>query len=325
MRYFLGADVGSTKTHILIADENGQIRGLGKARPGNYQTVGYDGMYTALHEGIQQALIRAGISLQGIAGAGFGISGYDWSSDKPDMAATIARIGLKATVELCNDTILGLVAGAEDGWGVALVSGTGCNCWGWDRERLRIGRVTGFGILMGEAAGSSELVYRAMQIVGYAWTRRGQPTALSQAFVDYVHAKDVEDLLEGYTTDRYQINGQAAPLVFKAAEAGDVVARQLIHWAGCELGEMANAVIRQLDFQALTFDIVLIGSMFEGGRMLVEPLRATIQEVAPNARLVHLTIPPVVGAVLIGMQTAGLLITPAIRQKLSDSLRTYRF
>ena len=317
MRFFLGSDVGGSKTQVMVSDEDGLVRGLGRAGAGNQQVVGYEGLYSALHGAASQALREAGITLRDIAGAGFGISGYDWPSDKPKMEAVFARLGLAAPYELYNDAVLGLVAGAADGWGVAVVSGSGCTCWGWDRERHRIGRVTGMGTLMGEAAGSSELVYRAMQLVGYAWTRRGQPTALSEAFVDYAGAKDIEDLLEGYTTGRCAVDGLAAPLVFEVAGAGDPVARQLVHWAGSELGELANAVIRQLEFQALSFEVVLMGSMFDGGPLLVEPMRAAIEQLAPRARLVRLADPPVVGAVLIGMQAGGLLPTPAIRRALS--------
>jgi N-acetylglucosamine kinase-like BadF-type ATPase len=319
MRYFLGADVGSTKTDIMICDENGLMRGVGRAGSGNYQVVGYDGMFSALNESINKALSGAEISVQDISGAGFGISGYDWPSDKPNMEATIARVGITAPHELYNDAILGLVAGSADGWGVAVVSGTGCTCWGWDHERHHVGRVTGFGVLMGEAAGSYELVHRAMQLVGYDWTRRGPHTALSKAFVDYTGARDVGDLIEGYTTNRIPIDGLAAPLVFQVAEAGDPVARQLIQWAGSELGEMANAVIRQLEFQTLAFDVVMMGSMYEGGSLLIESMRAIIQPFAPGARLVRLMEPPVVGAVLIGMQTGGLQPTQAIRRALKIS------
>jgi N-acetylglucosamine kinase-like BadF-type ATPase len=321
MRYFLGVDVGSTKTHALLCDEDGQVRGAGRAGAGNHQVVGYDGMLSALNQVISQALTQAGIAIREITGAGFGISGYDWPSDKPDMQATIAQTGITAPYELYNDAILGLVAGAQDGWGVAVVSGTGCTCWGWDRQRRRIGRVTGMGVLMGEAAGGSELVYRAMQLIGYAWTRRGQPTALSEAFIEYAGARDLADLLAGYTTGRYAIGAHVAPLVFEVANAGDEVARQLVRWAGSELGELANAVIRQLEFQSLAFDVVLMGSMYEGGPLLVDPMRAAIQQLAPRARLVRLTDPPVVGAVLIGMQAGGLQVTSDIRRVLSASER----
>jgi len=44
MKYFIGFDVGSTKTHALIVNESGQCVGSGKAGGGNYQAVGYDGL-----------------------------------------------------------------------------------------------------------------------------------------------------------------------------------------------------------------------------------------------------------------------------------------
>jgi N-acetylglucosamine kinase-like BadF-type ATPase len=320
MKYFLGADVGSSKTQILIADEAGHTIGQGLAGPGNHQVVGYEGMSSALEEAASQALQEARIPVDEITGAGFGISGYDWPSDKPEMLKAIAKLNLQAPLELHNDAVLGLVAGTKDGWGVTVVSGTGCNCWGWDRDREHIGRVTGFGVMTGEAAGSSELVFRAMQLVSQAWTKRGPETALSRAFVDHTEANDIVDLLEGYTMGRYQIDGSLAPRIFEEAEAGDQVARQLINWAGNELGELAKAVIRQLKFKSLEFEVVLVGSMFEGGQLLIDPMQTTIEQIAPGARLVKLTVPPVVGALLIGMRAGGMEPTPEIRENLVNSL-----
>jgi N-acetylglucosamine kinase-like BadF-type ATPase len=320
MKYYLGVDVGSTKTCALIADESGYPVGVGYSGPGNHQTVGYDGMYSALKESLNRALTAAKVTKDKIFGSGFGISGYDWPSDKPQMLDTIARLKLGSQLEIYNDAILGLAAGAEQGWGIAVVSGTGCNCWGWDRDRKKIGRVTGMGDLTGEAAGSSELVYRAMQRVSHAWTKRGPETDLSQGFVEYIGAKNIEDLVEGYTTFRYKIDGRAAPLIFQIAESGDEVACDLVHWAGSELGELAKAVIRQLDFQALEFEVVMVGSMYEAGSMLINPMRESIVQLAPGARLVKLDVPPVVGAVLLGMEADGLNPTGEIRKRLKTVL-----
>lgn len=320
MHYYLGADLGSTKTHTLIVDERGRAIGFAESGPGNHETVGYDGMYQSMQDGMAQALHVAGLHKQDVTGAGFGVSGYDWPSEAWATRSVIDRLGLRAPCLFVNDTVPGLVAGSEEGWGVVVVSGTGSNCRGWDRQHEREGRVTGHGVLMGEGAGASELMHRCMQIIGYSWTKRLPQTALADAMIAHVGAKDLEDLLRGYTTHEYHIGASAAPIVFRVAEDGDRVARDLIHWAGMELGEMANAVIRQLEFENLSFDVVLTGSMFDGGPMLIEPMRETIHKFAPAARLVRLSVPPVIGAVLLGMEAAGLKASPEVRQTMNESI-----
>ena len=304
-RYFLGVDVGGTKSHALIADELGQAVGFAVAGSGNHEVVGYDGAIRTLQEIVHGALADAGISRSAIAGAGFGIGGYDWPSERADTLHAIGALGLDCPVEAVNDTIIGLVAGAEQGWGVALVAGTSNNCRGWDRNH-REGRVMGNGIEFGENGGAYELVMKAVQEVAKAWTRRGPATALTSLFVAHVGARDDADLLEGLSQQEYTVQANAAPLVFAAAAAGDAVALGVIRWAAEELASLAIGVIRQLDLEHERFDVVLVGSLYNGGPLFTEPLFTAIRAVAPGASFVRLTAPPVVGAVLIGMQTAGL-------------------
>lgn len=203
MHYFLGIDLGGTKSHLAIADETGMVVGFGQAGPGNHQVIGYKGMLLAMQEGLAQALAASGLTREAISGAGFGVAGYDWPSTRPVMVDVIAQLGLACPFEIVNDAAPALIAGAEDGWGVALVSGTGCNCRGRDKEHRREGRVTGNGYRLGEFAGATELVWRAMQLVANEWTKRGPATAISTAFIGITGAKDLEDLIEGYTENRY--------------------------------------------------------------------------------------------------------------------------
>jgi N-acetylglucosamine kinase-like BadF-type ATPase len=305
-RYFLGVDVGSTKTHAVVADETGQALGFGEDGAGNHEVVGYAGLSLALCTAASRALAAAGLAKEAIAGAGFGVAGYDWPSERESTLAAIGTLGLSAPTEAVNDTLLGVLAWSEAGWGVAVVSGTGSNCWGWDETRQRVGQVTGNGLLMGEGAGSGELVSMALVKVAHEWTRRGPATALTPVLIRHAGARDLPDLLEGLVNGRYELSAAAAPLIFQTAAAGDPVALDLIRWAGAELGELAKAVIRQLKFETLEFDVVQIGSMYDGSPLLTEVMRETIQALAPGARLVRLTAPPVVGAVVLGMEAAGL-------------------
>lgn len=319
MKYFLGVDIGATKTAALICDEQGQACGYGMGGSGNPENVGYEGMEKEIRQAVTQAVQEARIQMNELSGAGFGVGGFDWDSLEDDMRKAIEKAGLTCPVNLVNDAVLGLVAGTSEGWGVAVVSGTGCNCRGRDKDHKREGRVTGFGILMGENAGGTELIHRTMQTIGYSWTKRLPPTALSDAFIKHYHAKDLEDLIEGYTTGKYNIAAEAAPIVFQVASRGDAVAQSLVHWAGTELGEMANAVIHQLDFHDIEFEIALIGSMFKTGEALIAPMRSKVHEIAPNAKLIPAEVKPVVGAVLLGMEAGNLTITTDIRQSLNST------
>jgi N-acetylglucosamine kinase-like BadF-type ATPase len=296
--YLLGVDVGATKTHALLADASGTVLGFGGGGPGNPFHVGHDGLLRAIAGAVEQALKCAGVSKAQIRSAGFGIAGYNWPSEHPALARTVAALGLSGSVHIVNDAIIGLLAGTPAGWGIGLVAGTHCNCRGWDRER-REGRVIGF--KMGEAAGAKALVQQAVYAVARQYTRRGPETDLTAAFVRAVRARGVEDLLEGLTSGRYALTASAAPIVFTEAERGDPVARDLIRWAGQELGSLATGVVRQLGLETVAFDLVLIGSLFRGGPLLIQTVEEAVRAAAPHARLVRLEAPPVVGGVLLAM------------------------
>ena len=76
MKYFLGIDVGSSKTHALVADEAGRCIGFGKAWGGNHQVVGYDGLTDVLQQSFEQAFQMANVTVDQIVGAGFGMAGF---------------------------------------------------------------------------------------------------------------------------------------------------------------------------------------------------------------------------------------------------------
>ncbi len=317
-QYFLGVDIGGTKSHALIADAFGNALGFGKSGPGHSGIVGYRGLTEVLHTVTDQAIASAGIVKKQISGVGIGIAGYNWSSQREAFLDTTQSLELVSPLEIVNDTNIGLLAGAEEGWGIAVVAGTSCNCRGWDQNR-REGRVTGYGFMMSEAAGATELLVKAIQAIAFEWTRRGSPTILTQAFLKLTGAHNVENLLEGLTTRFYKLRPEMVPIIFQVANEGDPVARDVIIWAGQELGSMAIGVSRQLGFETLIFDVVLVGSLFKASPLLVQTVDETIHKVAPGARLVRLPAPPVVGGVLLGMEKAGIKYSSTLRKTLLNS------
>jgi N-acetylglucosamine kinase-like BadF-type ATPase len=307
MSYFLGVDVGGTKTHALIADDNGLTVGFTHAGPGNWESVGYQGLTEVLTDVTSRALDMAHIRLEDISGAGLGLAGYDWPSQKQAHLDAIAPLGLASPPIIVNDAVLGIAAGSEEGWGISVVSGTGCNCRGISRDHRREGRVVGgAGFWSGEAAGGFDILSRAMRAVTFEWTKRGPVTALSQAFLQHSGAKDLDDLIEGMYVGRYDFDPSMILLVFEVARQSDQQAVEVMRWAGSELGAMAVCVARQLDVLNDIFDVVLIGSIFDGHPVIQASLGEIIHRFAPGARIVRLTVPPVVGGVLLGMEAVGV-------------------
>ena len=318
--FFLGADLGATKTHIIITDETGLCLAFTEGGPGNHEVIGFEALKVSLSDVVDQALKKANLSAANITAAGFGVAGYDWPSQREPILQVIRSLGLGGAVELVNDTDLGLLAGSPNGWGVTVVSGTGCNCRGWDQTHSRFGRVTGGGYEFGELAGAVELLHMTVRALSHAWTGRGPQTALVDKFLEVYGLHDLGELLQDLLTGKITFNPEDARLVFQVAETGDAVAIDLIRTAGRELGELALCVIQQLAFEGLDFDLTLIGSMFDGSPMLEEELRKTVLPVAPGARFLRVKHPPVIGAVLLAMQAADIMLETGERKHIVEIL-----
>jgi N-acetylglucosamine kinase-like BadF-type ATPase len=316
--YFLGIDVGGTKSHAIIADENGRALGLGVGGCGNQEAIGYEGTRRVLDSIIAEALVQAELTRDQISGSGFGMAGYDWPGDHEPHIAVIQTLGLNAPFKVVNDSVVGLIAGASEGWGVGLVAGTGENCCGRDRHG-REGRITGAGGWMGEYGGGGDISRKGLQAIGRQWTQRGPKTLLTEAYIQHFGARDIVDLLEGLARGRYRLTPAEARLVFQTAERGDPEAIAALQWAGHELGDLANGVIRQLGFENEAFELVIGGSIFKHSPLVVDAMFQHVRTVAPYAHLVRLTAPPVVGGVLLGMECAGVDYPP-MRSHLVESI-----
>jgi N-acetylglucosamine kinase-like BadF-type ATPase len=288
----------------LIVGETGTCVGFGKSGGGNHQGVGYERLEKVLRESFEGAVKMSGVDKAHIAGAGFGVAGYDFPSDREGHLNAIASLGLSCLVEVVNDGVNGLLAGATRGVGVNVTAGSSNNCRGRNKNGKE-GRIVGNGIEFGEFGGAYEIAARGLQMVNYAWIKRIPPTALTNIYVEALGAKDEMDLVEGISNGQYHLFPHLAVQVIDAAREGDVAAREIMHWAGEELGWLAVSVARQIEMENDEVEIIQSGSIFEAGELITGPMRELVQKYCPCAKLMRLDGPPVVGAVILGMEQAG--------------------
>ena len=316
----LGLDVGGTRTRALVASAEGEALAWGESGAGNHEIVGYEGLRSAMSDAVNAAIAvaaaqgnAAGVFLPVLA-AGFGVAGFDWESERADTMAAIDRLGLGCPVTLVNDSALGLAAGSTEGWGVNVTAGTSNNCYARSPQGLE-GRLAGGGALVGELGGASEIAAAALAAINHARLLRGPTTAMSKAFYRLAGKEDATSFIEAVTSGRVKVDASWAPLVFSAARGGDKVALDILHGAGRELGESAAAVARQACLSGRPFEVVLSGSLFSLGPWLEEGLADFLRKAEPDAGLVRLEAPPVVGAVILAAEALAAQ-TPGARPAL---------
>ena len=320
--YYLGVDTGATKTHALISDSAGNVKAFVSAGPGNPQSIGgYGALERLLTLLIQKACETAGIVIADIRAAGLGLAGYDWLSQKERFYQLACGAGLPERTALVNDAGLGIYAGTTEGWGICVAAGTSFNCRGRGRDG-REAFAIGDGIRWGEGAGALELALKSAQAIIAQYTMSGPETRLTDLFLEAFGAPTLADLVEGIVSGKHRITAALAPGIIEVARQGDGAANLAVLWAAESLANLARGAIRQLGLADQPFEIVLSGSFFKAGDIIIAPMQESVLRLAPYATFHTLELPPVCcGALLAMEEDEGVSVEE--RKRIKEQLREW--
>jgi len=243
----LGLDGGGSKTLALLADAAGRIIGRGSAGASNYQNIGATAAWAALDAAIAAAFAAAGLPPGNVAAVGLGLAGVDRPEDRALFEGWAAGRFGGAPVVIANDAELVLAAGTPDGWGIALISGTGSIVFGRS-PRGEMARAGGWGHIMGDEGSGYAIGVEALRAVMRAYDGRGQATALTDAVLAHWSLETPTDLVGRVyrESDGTAEIATLAALVDAAAGGGDAVAAAILGAAGRELALTVQAVVRRL-------------------------------------------------------------------------------
>ncbi|MFD1176537.1 N-acetylglucosamine kinase [Paenibacillus puldeungensis] len=315
MAYYMGIDAGGTKTYALVTDEYGNVLGKGHSGNGNHQ-MGVARAEASIREAAYMALDEAGLRMGDLRHAYLGLAGADREADYRILHPLVQRVGFTSYTINC-DTMIGLRAGTNRPYGVALICGTGTNAAGRNPQGKHV-QIGGFDYMYGDFGGGGALSVEVFRSVVRAWEGREQPTLLTEKLLRLLGYERVADMYEEFLDLGKHVPVDAARLLFSAAAENDAVAVEILHRQGVELGKSAVAVIRKLGMETETFDVVLAGSLLtRGDRGWIRgPIEQAVRAIAPGASIVTLTTEPVVGAVWAALEVDGLEIDQGIYAKM---------
>src|SRR5262249_36134598 len=182
-----------------------------------------------------------------VASACLGLAGAGRPEDQARVRQWVEAERLAEAIEVLGDVPLLLSAGTPDGWGVALVAGTGSISWGRAPDG-RTARAGGWGSLLGDEGSAYALVLAALRTMACAADGRVRATALTERLLQAMGLPSAQALIaavHGGSWDRTRLAG-LAPLVLETAREGDATAVALIGASGPGLAGCRRSVVHPL-------------------------------------------------------------------------------
>ncbi|ACI19728.1 N-acetylglucosamine kinase [Dictyoglomus thermophilum] len=308
MRYFLGVDAGGTKTEAVILNEKGEIVGIGRSGPGNYEGIGIEEAKKNWIDAIEKA--KGPLKNIEFDFACFGLAGADFPEDFVMLEKEVGDLSIAKEFVVENDAPIALRAGNKEFWGVIIVMGTGNNGYGRSKDG-RWYRYFGEGYIFGDWGGASSIVQEMLFSAFRSYDGRGEKTVLEEMVLSFFGEKDYINLAKRlyYNSSEYHRALGLAPLLFEAVKMGDKVAIRIVERIVDETVISAYNLMKKLDLLNEETPVVIAGSIYKGAAWLPEYIQAKLRVYAERCRVVPLKIPPAVGAALIAYEKGGYILT----------------
>jgi N-acetylglucosamine kinase-like BadF-type ATPase len=301
----IGVDGGGSTTVALVATAT-EIIGRGEAGPSNMQAVGVTRAFRAIEDAVSAAFAAAGRPPATVRAAVLGLAGADRPQEQTLVRSWAERFGLAKQVDVVNDAQVLLAAGTPQGWGIALVAGTGSIAFG-RRPDGRTGRAGGWGYLLGDEGSAYALVMSALQEIAHAADGRGPPTLLTERFLAELGGERPMDLIPAVYRGGWDRTALAslAPIVLEAAEKGDSVAARIAAQGAHQLALTVAAAAMRLELPPDKLPLAMTGGTLLNSEHYRQGVMQGLDRCGIHADPVTLVHDPAEGGVRLARQAAA--------------------
>ena len=315
-KYFVGVDIGNTKTVYALVHEDGTVLQKFRGPGANYQEIGAEEMTRRVREAMLLITQAAGISVTDISAIYYGAAGADTPADFEIMRPALAEATPGVAFEFDNDCWIALHSGTKGGPGMVVTCGTGnTNCaMNAVDEKMRIG---GLEEMLGDVLGAFAIARYAVSAAMRSEDGRDEPTILTSMLPK---AMDIASNADFITMD---INSDRVVTIvqtfFEAARKGDGKSLEICWMLVKETLKIVREFYNGL-FQGESFKLVLEGSVF---KQKYEPFTKMLELALHQKYDVEIVFPewdPVVGAIFLAFKSVGVSPESAIVNRI---IKTY--
>jgi N-acetylglucosamine kinase-like BadF-type ATPase len=312
MVYYLGIDGGGTKTRCVLANES-MVLATAMTGGSNIVRLGETQASEALHTAVRQVCAAANISPAQISAICIGAAG----AARPEIAAKIRTILVElisekapeiavTKIEVVGDMTIALEAAFGAGPGVIAIAGTGSIAYGRDANGCTA-RAGGWGFAISDEGSGHWIGRRAISAILSAHDQ-GLETALADMVLQAWKLNTLDELVRQANLTPSPDFPRLFPIVLRAADEGDSIARDLLTDAGAKLAALAAIVVRRLApdtpaamlpvsmLPVATLPVAMTGSVFRQSPDVRQVFYSTLQASLPGLDVRQDIVDPIEGA-----------------------------
>ncbi len=321
----LAVDGGATKTDLALVAADGTLLALERGPLSSPHYLGLEGSLDVLAELLHRAAGTAGVPNDGpVTDLGeLLMAGVDLPSEVRDFHDAVGARGWSTRTIVDNDTFAILRAGTEQGWGVAVVCGTGINCVGIAPDG-RHARFPALGAITGDWGGGYDVGLAAVSAAARSEDGRGSRTTLELSVPAHFGLSTPRELAEAIHHGRIPQRrlAELPPVVFADA-ADDPVAAGIVQRLADEVVALARVALERLDLTHEPVEVLLGGGLLlRGDGTLEAAIKTGLREVGDAITVLNTESPPIVGAALLGLDQlgAGAEAQERVRRELGNAV-----
>lgn len=305
----LSVDGGATKVMAVLFDESSfRVVGIGFAGSANFKNVGVSAAKRNISDAVNEALLQAGVDLDGIKNTVFGVAGVgDSDSSTETVRNMVEEIMYGKRFRLENDGTLANKLANLNSNGAVYAAGTGAV--GYYQKDGVVCRVGGWGWFSGDEGSAFWIARNALNKATRSYDKVDPPTYLIEAVEKYTGLSFKEAVAKIHLDHAVAYVAGFAPQVSRLAYEGDLLAAQVLEGAA----EQISAVLKRMhrEFEEIP-ETSLVGGVVQAGNILVNRISTNLKT---NIQIYH-GYEVVLGGVMMVLSDVECRVDKRVRESL---------
>jgi N-acetylglucosamine kinase-like BadF-type ATPase len=217
-----------------------------------------------------------------------------------------------------HDIHVALIGGLVGQPGIALIAGTGSSCYGINAGGTSC-QTGGFGTILDDGGSAYGLGLGGLRLAVRVADGRIGASALQRRVLDALGLADIRGIVQKvYQSNMSKADIAAlATLTLAAWTEGDAPARAVVEEQAAELALLVTTAARRLGLSSPL--VTYAGSVLERSEPYRQLVAETIHRTFPTARVVAPELPPVLGALLLAYDGAGVRHDAEVHGRLRET------